>query len=316
MVEAVHVRAGVALMTGYVVYVDQVLAGNLLLNYILLWTAGRLSQVRATLFRLVLSSTLGSVYALFFFVPGFNQLFSFPLKVLFSCLMVAVAYAPLSPRRLLTCLAFFYLSSFALGGIWLGFIYFLYASGDYADTVNQMWHVIHRYFWSGLLLALLTMLGGGRVLALLMQSRLIQGTHRVALVVEVEGCRIEVNGLVDTGNSLRDPLTGHPVIVVEYAVLHPMLPPAVKQIFEEQANSDGLSLLETLAGTGWANRVCLIPFRSLGQERGMLIGIRPDRVEIFQNGYSTGAHQVVIGIYRSSLGNYQALVPPALVGAA
>ncbi|RKO67445.1 sigma-E processing peptidase SpoIIGA [Desulfofundulus salinus] len=303
-------------MTGYVVYVDQVLAGNLLFNYILLWTAGRLSQVRTTLFRLVLSSALGSVYALFFFVPGFNQLFSLPLKIFFSCLMVVGAFAPLPLRRLLACLGFFYLSSFALGGIWLGFIYFLYSSSDFASAVNQILRIIQRYFWPGLLLALLTLVGGGRVLVLLLHLRLEQQGHRVTLVVEVEGGRVEVSGLVDTGNSLRDPLTGHPVIVVEYTALLPILPPAVRQIFEEPEDSGDPSLLAALAGTDWAVRLCLIPFRSVGQEQGMLIGIRPDRVEILQKGGSTGVHQVVVGIYRHSLGNYQALVPPALVRAA
>ncbi|NHM25814.1 sigma-E processing peptidase SpoIIGA [Desulfofundulus sp. TPOSR] len=303
-------------MTGYVVYVDQVLAGNLLLNYILLWTAGRLSQVRTTIFRLVLSSALGSVYALFFFVPGFNQLFSLPLKIFFSSLMVVGAFAPLPLKRLLACLVFFYLSSFALGGIWLGFIYFLYSNSDFATAVNQTLHIIQRYFWPGLLLALATLMGGGRVLALLMQLRLEQQAHRVGLVVEVEGRRVEVCGLVDTGNSLRDPLTGHPVIVVEYTALLTILPPAVRQIIEEAGDSSDPSVLAALAGTGWAARLCLIPFRSVGQEQGMLIGIRPDRVEILQKDGSTGVHQVVVGIYRHTLGSYQALVPPAVVKAA
>ncbi|MGB9802724.1 sigma-E processing peptidase SpoIIGA [Desulfofundulus sp.] len=303
-------------MTGYVVYVDQVLAGNMLLNCILLWTAGRLSQVRVSFLRLILSSTLGSIYALFFFIPGFNQLFSLPLKILISCFMVFIAFAPLPLKRLLACLGFFYLSSFALGGMWLGFIYFLYANSNSAAALYQMLRVIQHHFWSGLLLALLTLVGGGRVLNLLLQSRLHQQTHRVSLVVEVGGRRVEVNGLVDTGNGLRDPLTGYPVIVVEYGAILPILPPSLRKIFEEAGDGGAPSLLSAMAGTDWVARLCLIPFRSVGQEQGMLIGIRPDRVEVLQEGGSIGVNKVVVGIYRHSLGNYQALVHPALVRAA
>ncbi|MDK2887672.1 MAG: hypothetical protein PWP72_550 [Thermoanaerobacter sp.] len=307
---------GVGWMTGYVVYVDQVLAGNLLLNYILLWTAGRLSQVRTTIFRLVLSSALGSLYTLFFFLPGYNQLFSLPFKLFFSSIMVLGAFAPLPLKRLLACMIFFYLSSFALGGLWLGIIYFLYSSGGFAPAVNQTLNIIQRYFWPGLLLAVAALVGGGRVLALIMHQRLEQQGYRVKLAVEMAGRRVEVQGLVDTGNSLQDPLTGYPVIVVEYSALLPALPPSLQQVIERWGDSGDPSLLAALAGTGWASRICLIPFRSVGREQGMMVGIRPDRVEIYRRDGRARIQQVVIGIYRHALGSYQALVPPALAGAA
>lgn len=301
-------------MTGYVVYVVQVVAGNLLINYVILWAAGRLGQVRATLIRLFLASSLGSVYSLFLFIPGYHQLFSLPAKILLSTLMVWAAFGPLPVRRLLACLVFFYVASFALGGMLLGFIYFLNSELDFAVQVNQMLSIVNRYFWPGLLLALLTLLGAGRVLARLLGRYQQLTAFQVPLAVELEGSRVEVKALVDTGNSLTDPLTGYPVIVMEYSVLEEILPAHLRQILQQDL--DYTSLLAALANTDWAARFRLIPFRSLGQEQGLLVGIRPDAVEILWNTHGTRIDRVVVGIYRQSLNNdlsYRALIPPDLL---
>lgn len=297
-------------MGGYVVYVDQVLAGNLLLNYLLLWVVGRLSQVRAPLYRLALSSFLGSVYSLLLFVPGCQLFFALPCKVLTSVAMVLLAFGPLSLPRFFGCLALFYLSSFMLGGIWLGAIYFLYANFQSLSAPGLL-SLVSRHYWAGFFLALAVMAGGGATLAL-WRHRWRSRTYRVGLAVEVEGCRVELEGMVDTGNSLREPLTGRPVVVVEEKALRPLLPPHVRALLERQKY--GAAVMLGLAESNWAKRFCLIPFRSLGRERGMLLGFRPDLVEVRHEDRHCRFREVVLGLYTRSLGNCQALVPPDLLG--
>ncbi|WP_027717341.1 sigma-E processing peptidase SpoIIGA [Desulfovirgula thermocuniculi] len=299
-------------MGGYVVYVDQVLAGNLLLNYLLLWVAGRLSRVRAPLYRLWLSSLLGSVYSLLLFVPGCQVFFLLPCKVLASVLMVLLAFAPLSLPRFFSCLALFYLSSFMLGGIWLGTIYFLYADSRSLSAAGLL-GLVSRHYWTGLVLALAVFAGGGAALAL-WRHRWRSRACQVGLAVEVEGCRVELEGMVDTGNSLRDPLTGHPVVVVEREALWPLLPPPMRLLLEKEGREEGAALMLGLAGSSWARRFCLIPFRSLGTERGMLLGFRPDLVEVRHEGGRCQFREVVLGLYARPLGNCQALVPLDLLG--
>lgn len=298
-------------MGGYVVYVDQVLAGNLLLNYLLLRVAGRLSQVKVPLYRLWLSSILGSIYSLLLFVPGYQLFFVFPAKVFVSVLMVTLAFAPLPLPRFLSCLAFFYLCSFALGGIWLGLIYFLYANPQILNDTNLL-GLINRYFWVGFFLALATLMGGGRIILLLWQYRWRSQAYQVGLAVEVEGRRVDLEAMVDTGNSLRDPLSGYPVIVVDHAALQPLWPPFIQRLFA-QGIKDETSLMLGLAQTSWSTRFRLVPYRSLGLEHGTLLGFRPDLVEIQHNGQCHQFHEVILGIYGRVLGNCQALVPPDLV---
>lgn len=304
-------------MTGYVVYVDQVLTGNLCMNYIILWGTGRLGRVQARPARLLAVAGAGSLYSLAMFIPGLSQLFILPVKLLVSVLMVAGAFAPLPLRRLASCLGIFYLASFALGGMVFGFIFFLHSGTGFGNEANNMASTINRYFWPGLLLALFAGICACRLVKRRLSRSGNEKAFQVPLTIELNGRRVMVNALVDTGNSLTDPLTGEPVIVVEYDLLKEAFPESVREVWEK--GGEGVSLLADLGATGWANRFRLIPFRSLGQDSGLLVGVRPEAVEISRDGRVLKAKRVVVGVYRQQLDQgcaYRALVPPGLMDVA
>ncbi|MEW6275366.1 MAG: sigma-E processing peptidase SpoIIGA [Bacillota bacterium] len=303
-------------MAGYVVYLDQVFLGNLLMNYLILWSAGRLSNARTCAFRLALAAGLGSLYSLLTFLPGTGFLFSLPCKLLFSVLMVLAAFAPLSWRALAACVGFFYVSSFALGGMVLGFTYLLHTNAGFFREMKEIPAVIGRHFWSGVLLTLLFGWTAYRLGAWVLRRRWQQRRFKIA--ISFFGRRVDVDALVDTGNSLVDPLTGDPVIVVEYEAVKAVLPAEIQKTFEEN-QLDYTRLLADLTNTPWAARFRVIPFQSLGQQHGLLAGLRPDVVEIEQGSRKIKAQKVIVGIYRHRLHsgeNYRALLHPALLEAA
>ena len=303
-------------MAGYIIYVDQFFFGNLLMNYLILWSAGRLSNARSSVFRLALAAVLGSLYSLLTFLPGTGLLFGLPGKLLFSLMMVLAAFAPLPWRTLAACAGFFYLSSFTLGGMVLGFTYLLHTNAGFFGEMKEIPAVIGRHFWSGVLLSLLFGWTAYRLGRRLLQRRLARRRFKVA--ISFFGRRVDVDALVDTGNSLVDPLSGDPVIVVEYEALKALLPPEIKQSLEE-SQLDYTRLLAGLANTPWAARFRIIPFRSLGEQHGLLAGLRPDAVEIDEGSKKITAEKVIVGIYRHRLHsgeNYQALLHPALLEAA
>lgn len=305
-------------MGGYTVYIDQVFLGNLVMNYIVLWAAGRLGRVYASFYRLLLAAAIGSIYSLLTFVPGLDQLFNLPFKLLFSLIMVIAAFAPLPWRVFAGCLGFFYLASFSLGGMVLGFTYLLHTNTSLINEIEQIPDVISKYFWPGCLLALFFTWLCYTAGSWLLRKRLNQKRLRVPLIISLCGKRIEIEALLDTGNSLTDPLTGEPVIVVEYTALKEALPPAVEGFFKEK-NSDFNSLLDALSGTPWVTRFRVIPYQSLGLEHGLLIGVRPDSVEINQDGKKVLVNKVVVGIYYQRLhadSTYHALLHPDLLKAA
>ncbi|MBC8543812.1 sigma-E processing peptidase SpoIIGA [Bianquea renquensis] len=76
--------------------------------------------------------------------------------------------------------------------------------------------------------------------------------------------RWELTGIVDTGNTLRNPGSGEPVIVVQ------------KDILE----SEGLDSFLMASGGEVAAGLCVIPYQAVGKKSGVLLGFRPDYVMV------------------------------------
>ena len=61
----------------------------------------------------------------------------------------------------------------------------------------------------------------------------------------------------------------------------------------------------------YIKKLKFIPFSSLGRQNGMLVGIKPDFVEIVEEQKTQKRNDIIIGIYEKSLtkdGRYRALM--------
>lgn len=152
--------------------------------------------------------------------------------------------------------------------------------------------------------------GGGRYIwdVLATRARVARGVY--TLRIRLGERTVETTGLMDTGNSLRDPLSRLPVTVVEASVLADLLPPGVLEAV--QAGWEDLQQLPD----AWLSRCRLIPFRSVGQSGGMLLAFSPDE---FWVRAPAGAAWVqvrgLVGLSGEPLdpgGAYRALLSPEL----
>ena len=116
----------------------------------------------------------------------------------------------------------------------------------------------------------------------------------------------ELTALVDTGNTLTDPATGRPVLVAEADCLAPLLPAGVR--LGPEALEDPAGALEGLEGP-WRRRFRLLPYRAVGVERGLLLALRLDKVQV--GGEDRGAMLAALSPTPvSDGGNYRALIGP------
>ncbi|RDV82912.1 sigma-E processing peptidase SpoIIGA [Ammonifex thiophilus] len=296
-------------MAGYVVYVDELLATNLLMNYLILYLTGKLAGLSLSFLRLFLAALLGSLYLLVLFLPGGAYLYNLIGKFLLSFLIVFLAFGKMPWRRFLAVYALFFGVSFALGGVVFG-VSFLFGGRPGEEKLS------YRFLLPGLLATLILAVILGRKGANL-RRRVSESFFRVPCVIWLGDCRLELTALVDTGNQLFDPVSGHPVMVVDYEALARCLPKEMQTWFKESGRFDPASLYSlSWRNSRWLTRVRLIPFRSLGVSGGLLVGLRPDAVEVFYGGKEVKTRKVVIGIYSERLspeGAYQALLPPKII---
>ncbi|WP_258359339.1 sigma-E processing peptidase SpoIIGA [Moorella sulfitireducens (nom. illeg.)] len=298
-------------------YLDILLVINLVMDYLILWATARLGQLATTPWRLLAGAAVGGIYSLVVLFPGSMWEQSLFSNILFSLIMILVAFYPLKGRRLIQALVYFYLAAFAMGGAMIGAIYL--AGGDAATPVIGGATALARgirYQWlvaAAAAAGLLAVFGANWF-----KKNLWQQVLRLPVIITFAGRQRALKALVDTGNSLRDPLTSRPVIIVEYSALKGILPEEIIRHFSSNGDTDLESLLQSLAGSPWASRLHLVPYHSLGQSHGMLLGFRPDEVIVITNERMVKIKNVIVGLYREKLsteGSYRALLHPDLLQA-
>jgi len=310
------VSGGVQVSPNTNVYVDMVFLINFTMDFFVLWAAAKLGRLATTFKRLCLGAFIGALYAVLIFVPGLSFTTTFLAKILCSLFMVLVAFGFDNFRRFLKSAAYFYLVSFIMGGAVLGSMYLFDDSVLLIETWNGIAVNVINFKTAWLLVGLIIAIILGLWGASYIRRNLQQGPWLVKVYLELLGQVVEADALVDTGNQLTDPITKEPVMVVEHKKLTTILPPQLIAMFNKKDLPSLNEQIDTLSGPEWNTRIRLIPFSSLGNQNGMLLGIKPEKV-LIQDGNKTYCNKkVIVGIYHRRLcsqGSYQALVHPDML---
>jgi stage II sporulation protein GA (sporulation sigma-E factor processing peptidase) len=225
------------------VYLDLVMLLNFLVDFLLLLGTNRLSGFPAGAGRCTLGALVGSVYSGACLLPGFSFLGNIPWRVTALALMGTAAFGLGAGAVKRT--AVFLLLSMALGGLVIS--------------------LGHNDF-TALTLAALLCWGLCRVCF----GNTIGSREYVPLTLTYGGQCASLIALRDSGNTLRDPVTGQQVLVVSGSVGQ-----RLTGLTEHQLRHP----LETMAQRP-VQGLRLIPYKSVGQNNGFLLGLRMEQVKI------------------------------------
>ena len=246
-----------------VVYLDSFVLLNFVVNCLLLACAGKLDGQGVPLGRCALGALLGTWYALMALFPGLAFLEHPACKASGAVVMLLTAYG--RSDRLLRIGGLFLVLSCAFGGGLL----LLYEGAAKIGILGPSLGM------RGILIAAALSYGG---LSLLLSGEL---SHRgcrgelTALTLTRKGRSVTLQALRDTGNTLRDPITGRPVVVVEGETIRELLPELPD--LDRKALSDPVALLSSLDDRKGL-RLQLLPYRSVGVDCGLLAALRMEKV--------------------------------------
>ncbi|HEY8350786.1 MAG TPA: sigma-E processing peptidase SpoIIGA [Clostridia bacterium] len=299
------------------IYLDIVILENIVINYLILLVTSRFSKNRTSSLRLLLGSVAGTAYLVVMILLPDTQVYATLLsKFLLSVGMVAITFSFRKISVFLKTLALFYATTFIFAGAAFAFMFF---SKDWGIIRNGILITPLTFIdakWTELMLAVAVALIIFRVIWDAVQSKFVKEKLLVNISIAIGNKSIELPALVDTGNSLHDPLTKLPVVVVEFSAIKDLLPDDIKSIFEQNHENDLNSVTSTISSSNWFTRFRLIPFTSLGRENGMMIGFRPDYIEIGADDGKKDIRDVIVGIYNRTLSaneQYRALMNPELI---
>lgn len=289
--------------------VDVAFALSFVVDGAWLWATGQVAAVRVPLWRLAAAAAVGAAADVAAQFPVGWPLGTLAGRVVGTAVVLAVAFGGACPPRALARLAAFFLGMGALmagagllaaGGGGRGLALLPSGPGTYtayvAPPATSPWVAV------GVALAL----AGGRLVldAAAAWWQLGRGTRR--LQVRLGGGQVALVGLVDTGNQLREPLSGRPVVVVEAAALGHLLPPAVAAAAAGPGDAQVLAALPP----EWAARCRLVPYRAVGTDQGLLLAVWPDGLWV--EGCAAPAYVALAPAPLDPGGAYRALIPAGL----
>ncbi|MEN6351177.1 MAG: sigma-E processing peptidase SpoIIGA [Syntrophomonas sp.] len=286
-----------------VVYADLSFLVNFAMDLTLLWITARWSQSRINYRRLLLASLLGAVYGTGVLFTAWHWLYVLPIKIAVSWLMLRLALKPLGWEQWKKVIAFFYLSSFIAAGLLLAL--------PYISTYTQPLLKLRWLWWiSGLASLILIAYCSEKYII----KKFVPGLLRFPVTLKFDDQLCCGTGFVDTGNALRDPLTRRPVIVAEYELIKDCLPQELSRKLDGSLGEE--DFLATVMASTWANRIRMIPYRSVGRQHGMMVGLRADEVLLNVGKDEIKHRDLVVGIFHDRLSNddsYRMLIPSPLV---
>ena len=260
-----------------IIYVDLVFLENSIINFFILELVGFIDKDKKKFIRIIISSFFGSLFSIISFYIEMGFLKSIIYKFLISFFMILIAFGR---KSLIRKVIFFYVVTFILGGVCLGILY-LDNSGSFYIRNGILFSDFSIF---RILVSVFLGLCFSRVVVFLIKKISVDKD----LIYDIEigfGEKIGVfKVLMDSGNLLKEPSTGKPVIIVEKSSLNMAF---------------GVDLFDI----NKCKQFYVIPYSSLGNESGALVGISCDYVRILNRGDNIKNSNVVIGVYDGKIGS-------------
>lgn len=250
---------------------------------------------------------LGGIYAIISYISDLEAYKTLTLKILLSIAMIYIALEPSSIKKCLKQLVIFYLTSFTFGGTAFALLYFIRPSEIF----------MKNGIYIGSYPLKIAILGGivGFVIIIIafkiIKEKMTSKNMYCKIEIEIDGQKTESNAMIDTGNLLKEPISGKPVIVVENEILKEVIP---KQILEKtqeiiKGNTEEIPMK-------YLSKLRIIPFTSLGMPNGMLLGIKANKIIIYTDDEKIQKQDIIIGLYDKKLsktGKYTSLIGISLI---
>lgn len=287
------------------IYIDVIILENLIMNYIILYATGIIAKTKIKYSRLFFGSLIGAIYAVTEYWLKINIYSNIILKFILSIIIVYVSFYPQNIKNMWKQLLFFYLTTFTFGGVATYLIYVLkpqniiIKNGMYAGSYTL------KVIFLGAILGTIIIIISFKIA----KNKISKKDMFCKAKITLNKKDIYLNAMVDTGNMLKEPISGLPVIVVEYTKLYNIIPKEILNNIDLILGGDLKKIPEDIKKE-YISKLKVIPFASLGKQNGMLMGIKADSVEILGE-YTIEKKEAIIGIYNKSLtkrGEYDALL--------
>ena len=272
----------------YIVYLDVFFMINFIMDYMIILITSRIAKVKKKRIRQLAGAGCGALYSVIVIKPLTNHLFKITLvNILIAAVMVLISFGFTSASVYIKNVFLLFVVSFTMSGI-INYLYYSTVIGKYVRNVlsgNSNEVVNARKF---ILVSVLAYILLSAIVRIIFSVRKDMELY-YDVKITFRGKSVVVRGLYDTGNGLTEPVSGKMVHIAEYKILKPLLEG------DEKAKEN----------------IYVIPFHSIGEEDGIMYGIRMDEMVVLVDDEPKFLYNPIIGIYTGNVskrGNYSVIL--------
>lgn len=270
------------------IYVDVLFFTNLFMDYALLYICAKITKAKISLIKILLASLFGALYGVFSFFIKLPVSLLWFVKISIGAVMVFISLTPKSIINFIKYTFIFFAVTFCCGGILFSLLYFTKLGSSLQTVVSggiiYMNIPIYKLIFAcGVCYIIMTIFS--------ISSKKYKKLFGIIydVTVTLEGKSVTLKAILDSGNSLKEPLSNHDVIVAEKNALNPL--------FTSEDYADNLIKDKKY------NSLYIYCKSITGREK--IIAFMPDSITI--NGKQTYAY---IGISKMKISeNFNALLP-------
>lgn len=295
------------------VYAEYLILENVIINYIILYVTKKITRTETSKLRLLIAALIGSVYTLVMFFPSLNFMTKFTVKVAISVLIIIFAFNPEKFSNFIRLLSTFYVTAFVFAGATFALFYVMNTNFSVYNGVFYIKDFPIRFLILGITLSFILI----KYVFNYLQIKLGKTDVLTNVIINLNNKQANIVALVDTGNSLKEPISQRPVIIVEFFAIKDLLPEKVQNLFLENEDLDLDEITDIMIESVDEIKLRVIPFKAIGTENGILLGFKPDEILIMNEATERKIEEeIVVGIYNNKLSNdnkYKGLLNPEIL---
>lgn len=253
------------------IYIDQMFFENFIMNFIILYIVSKLLKISSKWYRFSVGASIGAIYVILSYIVGFYSIpFVIP-KIILSIVIVLSSFRIKSFREFFKTLIFFYSVTFFIGGISFGLSYFFNVS------IIKEGGVLYVEEFPIIMVAFACMLSLiiGRWIVFLVKNRANVEEFLYEVEIRLFDKKLKTKVFMDSGNNVKEPFTGYPVLILENEVLKEIVPSEI--IF--MLKKDEISLEDR-----WKKKIRIIPVSTINLDSELKVGFKLDEAIIRNKG--------------------------------
>ena len=287
-----------------VAYLDLIILENFCMNFLILYTTGKLLSRKLKKLRLIVASIIGDLYTFMLCINVPNYIVNIS-KIVMAVLLVKICYMSKSLKNIMKESIVFFLVSFIYAGCALGFIYF--AKPKVVYIVNGIIIGGEYIFELVLVSSIISFALIKMAMQLIKIKKKLSKSDMICNLKIVNGNKsVKLKALLDTGNLLTEPITKQPVVVTQFNVVKPVISENHLKEIEYLLGGDVF-----LDNYDYDANIRVIPYVSVGNNSGIMIAYKVDYIKVEYENEINILKDVLIGLYKEPLtknNRYSALI--------